>query len=72
MTAKREVFWVEAEIIDKTMKNNSHEKPTADVKLYASPKKTGIVLISDNKFFTRVWFWFSNSFRYVFTGRVRY
>ena len=76
MTVRREVFWVEVEIIDKTMGNNTYEIPsdeqqTSDVIL--SPKKQkGILLITDNKFWNRLWFLFSNPFRYIFTGKVRY
>jgi hypothetical protein len=58
------------EIIVKTMGNNKYEE-VADVKLYANKKK-GILLISDNKFFTRLWFHISNPFRYIFTGKIRY
>lgn len=57
------------------MKNNKYEEKltmeAADVRLYANKKK-GILLISDNKFFTRLWFLISNPFRYLFTGKLRY
>lgn len=46
------------------------EQP-ADVKLYINPKR-GILLISDNKFLKRIWFYISNPFRYIFTGKIRY
>jgi len=76
MTDRREVFWVVVEITGKTMGNDSYEKPSevqpaSDVKLYVNPKR-GILLISDNKFFTRLWFHISNPFRYLFTGKIRY
>ena len=35
-------------------------------------KKTGILIISDNKFFKRLWFVLSNPLRYLFTGKIRY
>jgi len=68
------------EIIDKIMGNNNHEEkrveipPTpamADVRLYANKQK-GILLLTDNGFWKRLWFLISNPFRYVFTGRIRY
>ena len=75
MTARRGVFWVEVEITDKTMGNDSYETPLdeqpADVKL--NPKKQkGILMITDNKFWIRLWFLLSNPFRYIFTGKIRY
>ena len=72
MTARREVFWVEVGIIVKTMGKSSYEKPAADVVINQSKKRTGLLLISDNRFFTRVWFLLSNPFRYIFTGKIRY
>ena len=42
-----------------------------DVQLNNSNRK-GITIISDNKFFTRVWFFLSNGFRYIFSGKLRY
>ena len=72
MTETPEVCVEEVEIKDNIMGNNKYEETQApDVKLYTNPKK-GILLISDNKFFTRVWFYLSNSFRYIFTGKIRY
>ena len=66
---------MEVGIIDKMMGNNElEEMPTpagADVRLYANKQK-GILLLSDNKFWKRLWFQISNPFRYVFTGRIRY
>jgi len=61
------------------MGNNSYETQSdmqsdmqpADVKLYVNPKR-GILLISDNKFLKRIWFYISNPFRYIFTGKIRY
>lgn len=45
----------------------------ADVKVFTNnKKKKGILLISDNRFFTRLWFQISNPFRYLFTGKLRY
>ena len=75
MTARRGVFWVEVEITDKTMGNNTYETSSdeqpADVKL--NPKKRkGILMITDNKFWIRLWFLLSNPFRYIFTGKIRY
>lgn len=42
-----------------------------DVKLYAYKGK-GVVISTDNKFFTRLWFYMSNGFRYIFTGKIKY
>ena len=50
------------------MENNK----ASDVVINPSKKRTGLLLISDNKFFTRVWFFISNPFRYIFTGKIRY
>ena len=55
--------------------NRYEETPSVrkpDVQLSTLPKRKGIVLISDNKFFTRLWFQLSNPFRYIFTGKVRF
>ena len=75
MTARSEVFLVGVEIRDKTMGNNKYEETPmpqmADVKLYANKQK-GILLLTDNKFWKRLWFQISNPFRYVFTGKIRY
>jgi len=64
------------EINDNTMGNNSYEeKPVgiteevADVRLLETK---GILLMSNNKFFKRVWYFISNPFRYIFTGKIRY
>jgi len=41
--------------------------------VYSNKKKqTGLLFISDNKFFKRLWFLLSNPFRYLFTGKIRY
>jgi len=46
---------------------------TADVMLYKNPKKgMGILLITNNKFFKRLWYMITNPFRYLFTGKIRY
>lgn len=62
--------------IDKIMENNTYEIPSdaqnSDVKLSAKKHKTGIQIISDNSFFKRLWFFLSNPFRYLFTGKIRY
>ena len=71
MTAGREVFWVEVEIIDNTMGNNAYES-TPDVKLYEKPNKKGVIIKTGNGFFMRVWLLLSNPFRYLFTGQVHY
>lgn len=34
--------------------------------------KKGIIIISDNTFLKRLWFFISNPFRYIFTGKIRY
>lgn len=47
-------------------------KKSADVQIPNLKRKKGIIIISDNKFFKRLWFLLSNPFRYLFTGRVRY
>ena len=91
MTVRREVFWVEVEIIGRIMGNNNYETPsdaqpsdaqpsdaqpsdeqqTSDVQLYPKKQK-GILIMTDNKFFIRIWFLLSNPFRYIFTGKIRY
>ena len=69
------MFWGEVEIIDSIMGSNKFEEiPTmqmGDVRLYANKKK-GLVLITDNNFFHRVWFLLSNPFRYIFIGKIKY
>ena len=32
----------------------------------------GIVIISNNGFFKRIWFWVTNPLRYIFTGKMRF
>jgi len=73
----KEVFLKGVEIIDKTMGNNEHEvkipknvgEEIADVRLL---KTKGILLMSNNGFFRRLWYFISNPFRYIFTGKIRY
>jgi hypothetical protein len=52
-----------------------------DVKLYINSKNgsknqiqdiKGILLTTNSKFFTRLWFQISNPFRYIFRGKIRY
>ena len=54
------------------MGNNKYEtEPAADVTL--NPKKQkGILIMTDNKFWRRLGFYFTNPFRYIFTGKIRY
>ena len=54
------------------MGNNTYEtEPVADVTL--NPKKQkGILIMTDNKILRRLWFYFSNPFRYIFTKKIRY
>lgn len=59
------------------MGNNKYEvempkkvvEEIADVRLL---KTKGILLMSNNGFFRRLWYFVSNPFRYIFTGKVRY
>jgi hypothetical protein len=58
------------------MGNNSYEtepniEQKSDVQLYPKKRK-GILIMTDNGFWIRLWFAFSNPFRYVFTGKLRY
>lgn len=53
------------------MGTNLNEPPVADIELNNNKMK-GLVLISNNNFFTRIWFLLSNPFRYIFTGKLRY
>ena len=55
--------------------NRYEETPSRrqpDVQLSTIPKRKGVIIISDNTFFTRLWFQLSNPFRYIFTGKVRF
>jgi len=60
------------EITDSNKVKEPLIKKTADVQLPNLKKKKGIIIISDNPFFKRLWFLLSNPFRYIFTGKVRY
>lgn len=59
------------------MGNNKHEieipkevvEEIADVRLL---KTKGILLMSNNGFFRRLWYLLSNPFRYIFKGKIRY
>ncbi len=51
------------------MGTNIHQPPIA---IAIPKKKKGIIIISDNNFFVRIWFLLSNPFRYIFTGKIRY
>lgn len=42
-----------------------------NVELYAYNGK-GLIISTDNKFFTRLWFQLTNPFRYIFTGKIKY
>jgi hypothetical protein len=63
---------LDIQVNNEIMGNSSYEKQGSDVILNPSKKQTGLLFISDNKFFKRLWFLLSNPFRYLFTGRVRY
>lgn len=60
------------------MGNMSYEQPekkTQDIKIVPVQNldnKKGIIIITDNSFFRRLWFLLSNPFRYIFTGKIRY
>jgi len=43
----------------------------ADVHVNKGTTK-GITIISNEKWYTRIWVFLSNPFRYLFTGMVRY
>ena len=68
----QEAFWKAVEIIDSIMGNSSYEtEQKSDVQLYPKKRK-GILIMTDNGFWKRLWFAISNPFRYIFGGKIRY